>query len=466
MPQFQPYCRRANKIVRAFAHSLARVVLGGMVFGAVSVVPSVAYATVTYSPDPVYTGNSSVTFTHSSFVDANWYYIGQDLYNELAWDEAESVGNQITFNLTFATPGDYELEIYHGDYGTEFVTVTVIERPVSPPENTEQVSTAEQISSDLVQARGRQLHAGLFSGMLQQRRQMSAARTPGTISINPAGSGVAMNFAASTLAMTAASQAVTELGQTVVVDDQGANFWIDGDMNVYARDNGGGLQWGQAGLVGAGVDVLVDKNLLVGSVLYGDWMHDKSDSQNTTGAGFLVGPYASAEVTPNVFFDVAALYGKSWNTLKFDDFTGDFSTDRVLARAELRGNVELGEGTRFRPNTTLFYMRENIAGYTVSNGAGTTQNVDANVQQQLTASAGGRIEHSFDAGENWVLTPHVSLDLGMVGTNGAWSQMIQGGIGTELVSDGGFKVVLGLDGNATAAGARGVGASAKIKAQF
>lgn len=464
MPQFQTRDRRANKVVRAFARSLAQVTLGVLVSGLMFVGPAAASIAVLdiISPDPIYTGTTVISASTNNvyFADLDGWSVSGDI--GVVGDGASN-SSVITFTLSVSDPGSYTYTFTHGDGGSFDVSITVLQRPVSPTDNAE---TAEQISTDMVQARGRQLHAGLFSGMLQQRRQMSSARTPGTISINPAGSGVAMNFAASTLAMTAASQAVTELGQTMVVDDQGANFWIDGDMNLYARDNGGGAQWGQAGLVGAGVDVLVDKNLLVGSVLYGDWMHDKSDSQNTTGAGFLVGPYASAEVAPNVFFDVAALYGKSWNTLKFDDFSGDFSTDRVLARAELRGNVELGEGTRFRPNTTLFYMRENIAGYTVSNGAGTTQNVDANVQQQLTASAGGRIEHSFDAGENWVLTPHVSLDLGMVGTNGAWSQMIQGGIGTELVSDGGFKVVLGLDGNATAAGARGVGASAKIKAQF
>lgn len=465
MPKFQTLDRRASKIVRAFFRGLASVVLAGAGFGTVALMPSAVYAVdlVSYSPDPVYTGTVSVTFTHSSFLDANLYSIGQDLYNELAWDQAESVGNQVTFTVTFAAPGEYDLEIYHGDYGTEYVTVTVVERPAI---QTDHADTAEQISTDMVQARGRQLHAGLFSGMLQQRRQMASARTPGTISINPAGSGLALNFAASTLSMSAASQAANALGQTAIVDDKGANFWIDMDANLYARNNGGVDQWGQAGLIGAGVDVLVDKNLLVGSVLYGDWMSDKSASHSTTGAGFLVGPYASAEVSPNVFFDGAALYGQSWNTLKFDDFSGDFSTDRLLARAELRGVVDLDANTRFRPNTTVFYMRENIAGYTVSNGAGTSHDVAADSQQQLTASAGGRFEHSIDVGGAWVLTPHVSLDLGMVGTNGAWSQMVQAGVGTELVSDQGFKVLLGLDGSATAAGARSIGATAKVKAHF
>jgi hypothetical protein len=131
---------------------------------------------------------------------------------------------------------------------------------------------------------------------------------PGTINIVPNGNSVALNFASSTAqlaAWTAAGSAAEALAMGTV--DTRFNAWIDGSLTLHLRNDGAQKSWGRFAMVSVGADYLVDKGLLLGVALHGDFMVDEDDFSSINGSGFMIGPYVSMEVSDGLFVD-AELY--------------------------------------------------------------------------------------------------------------------------------------------------------------
>jgi outer membrane autotransporter protein len=208
--------------------------------------------------------------------------------------------------------------------------------------------------------------------------------------------GLTLNFAAST-ARLAAFEAMDSLIREPV-DQSGLNFWIDGSATLHARTGSEGEQWGSFALLSAGADMLVSDALLVGLALHADRMEDRNAIDQIHGYGLLAGPYLSAELGKGVFLDASLLYGQSWNEALSSIFSGNFGTERLLAKGSLEGEWTLSDTLTFRPLARLFYLREGVASYRLGDGAGASAMVSGFVIEQLRLSGGGSLHFLLTRG--------------------------------------------------------------------
>ena len=119
-----------------------------------------------------------------------------------------------------------------------------------------------------------------------------------------------------------------------------------------------------------GADYLVRPGLLVGFLAQFDHMTDTSAKLNTAvqGNGWIFGPYVGIQLSKNLIFDARAAWGQSDNQVNpIGLYTDSFSTDRMLARANLTGNWYSGKW-RFSPSMGLIHVEETQQTYTDSLG--------------------------------------------------------------------------------------------------
>lgn len=78
----------------------------------------------------------------------------------------------------------------------------------------------------------------------------------------------------------------------------------------------------------------------------------------------MAGPYVSARLAPNLFFDARGAWGTSSNSINpFGLYTDRFTTDRWLAQANLTGNWVMGN-FRITPSAGLTFVSEKQLNYT------------------------------------------------------------------------------------------------------
>lgn len=90
------------------------------------------------------------------------------------------------------------------------------------------------------------------------------------------------------------------------------DVWIEGASGYVKSDRPEGKRSGHASIAMAGADYLVRPGLLVGLMGQFDWMSDSASGTLTTsreGRGWMAGPYVSARLTPNIYFDARATWG-------------------------------------------------------------------------------------------------------------------------------------------------------------
>ena len=160
-------------------------------------------------------------------------------------------------------------------------------------------------------------------------------------------------------------------------------------------------------LVGyVGIDCKVHPSLMLGFLGQVDWMNEKigSISSKTDGIGWMVGPYATARLTPDLFFDFRAAWGRSDNDVDVGGVKGDFGTSRWLIDGQLTGNVEYGD-VRITPEVSLAYIEDRHKTYIDSSN---------NVVPSQTVSL-GRLRFGPEISRRYVLDtdvivePHMSL---------------------------------------------------------
>ncbi|KRA42029.1 fibronectin type III domain-containing protein [Devosia sp. Root635] len=320
------------------------------------------------------------------------------------------------------------------------------------------------LSNGFVSARAGLLAGAVDAPGLRDRRNAASANMPGMVQVTPSGNSVTMNFAASTLAATAASAAAQSLALQPV-DDSAVNFWIDGTATLHMRADGGTDHWGSMALLSGGADLLVNDQLLVGVALHADWMDDITGTSRATGNGVLAGPYVSAELGEGVFLDASLFYGRSWNEVSTALFRGTFETDRLLAKMRLEGQWALGEDLVLRPSANAFYLHEAAGAYTVSDGLGTTIAVDAFTLNQLRLSAGAVLQYTLDY-ETFVVRPFIGAELGLSFDGTSQSAFSNVSAGFDVAGDGNW--TLGISAKATFEGStfRALSATGQIGVNF
>lgn len=158
-----------------------------------------------------------------------------------------------------------------------------------------------------------------------------------------------------------------------------------------------------------GADLKLFDSVLVGATLQLDDFRDRDvlEAGEAEGNGFLIGPYVTAQLAPQLFVEARAAWGGSSNTVaplanQFDDF----DTSRSLYSGSIIGQLEVGKRTIFRPELTVRYLSEEQEAYTDSLGVAIpSQTVD-----QGDVSFRPRLSHLIEFEGGTRLRPFVEFE--------------------------------------------------------
>ena len=212
----------------------------------------------------------------------------------------------------------------------------------------------------------------------------------------------------------------------------GVDIWTEAHFTAFEDDIGNGNADGDFDILYVGADIPLTTNLLVGILGQFDWAkeHTKLDGSSAEGNGWMVGPYLSARIGENLFFDWRAAWGQSDNSVTpIGTYTDSFDTDRWLTTARLTGNWTSGNW-RLTPSAAFKYgEEEQQKAYTDSNGILITGQ---------TATL-GRIEFGPEFGYRWMLAGGTLIEP-QLALYGVWN-FDQGGsflVGDTLVTPDDF----------------------------
>ncbi len=127
----------------------------------------------------------------------------------------------------------------------------------------------------------------------------------------------------------------------------------------YTRFTDAGSRSGDFAIGYLGIDCQIHASAIAGVLVEIDRMNDKIDSVDSvaSGTGWMVGPYATVRLTPNLYFDARAAWGRSDNSVSTAGVTGDFDTEIWLVHARLTGNF-LRDDYRITPEVSVSYIEE------------------------------------------------------------------------------------------------------------
>lgn len=121
---------------------------------------------------------------------------------------------------------------------------------------------------------------------------------------------------------------------------------------------------GTYALGAAGAHFPVTSNIFLGGMLQFDHSEWDNGVGSVKGTGWFVGPYLLVRA-PNqpLYFDLRVLAGQSDNRVSpLGTYTDSFSSDRVLARAKLAGELQYGNVT-YMPNLILSHTTDDQSSY-------------------------------------------------------------------------------------------------------
>ncbi len=235
------------------------------------------------------------------------------------------------------------------------------------------------------------------------------------------------------------------------------DVWAEGHITFFDDSLGNADFSGHLGILYLGADYLVSPSVLIGALVQLDWFKENSKILAFKGNGFgwMAGPYMSTKLSPHLFFDARAAWGRSNNTIDpFGIYTDNFNTGRWLARANLTGNWNAGNW-RFTPSAAITYMAEyqdsynnalglKIPGQTVSLGQFT---FGPEVAYRILLDDGTSIEPHASLTGVWSFAHPKSLNIG--GTSVAPDELrarIEAGIMVQAPNGTGFRATVDYDG--------------------
>lgn len=148
------------------------------------------------------------------------------------------------------------------------------------------------------------------------------------------------------------------------------DIWVEGRYTAFDDESGNFKRDGHVGVLYAGGDYRVTENMIVGVLAQFDWAKDGSAvlASKVDGNGWLVGPYMSARIHENIYFDLRAAWGQSSNNIDVAGATGSFDTSRWLVKGRLAGDW-LYDAWRITPSAEISYITESADAFTDSTGA-------------------------------------------------------------------------------------------------
>ena len=119
----------------------------------------------------------------------------------------------------------------------------------------------------------------------------------------------------------------------------------------------------------------------------------------------MAGPYLSARLTSNLFFDARAQWGSSSNHIDpLGAYTDSFDTSRALVSGKLAGRWSYGAIT-FQPSAEVIYFSEQQKAYTNAIGVG----IDSQTVSPGRLTFGPEVSYRMALGDGGVLEPFVGL---------------------------------------------------------
>lgn len=230
---------------------------------------------------------------------------------------------------------------------------------------------------------------------------------PFTAVVNRAGGSYSFSTSLLQMRQAAASVGLAH-GSTkdvVYVPNYRWDAWFEAQ---YKEFDAGAEGEGHFAIAYMGADYLVSENLLVGLLAQFDTMEDRSTTFNSSasGTGWMIGPYMTARLGKNLFFDGRIAGGASSNQVSpFNTYTDDFDTTRWLAMASLSGEFQRGNWS-VRPNASLSYFRETQDSYVDSAGATIPSQTVELGQLQIGPTFNGR----FEGDNGQIYAPYFSVD--------------------------------------------------------
>jgi outer membrane protein OmpA-like peptidoglycan-associated protein len=193
-------------------------------------------------------------------------------------------------------------------------------------------------------------------------------REPVQYAFNATAAGTQLDVQAST---TVRSNDVNSVGQV--------ELWIEGHF-TRAEDEADLFDIeSEFSIFHLGADIQVTENIIIGALASFDKAEEDATFFDEEGAAFLshfiegtgwmAGPYMSARLRDNLFFNARVAYGESDNDLTLFGFVNEdeFETERTLARAALTGNHVEGNW-RVTPTLSVAYFEEEQQAYVSKTG--------------------------------------------------------------------------------------------------
>ena len=145
--------------------------------------------------------------------------------------------------------------------------------------------------------------------------------------------------------------------------------WIEGHLSAVDNDTAGGEN-GRFGVVYAGADYVFSSSLLAGFLVQRDWLSLTSDAapSETSGNGWMAGPYATLKLSDQLYFQGRAAWGMSENDVSpYLTYRDTFDSERWLVTGKLVGHWQF-ENLVVRPTVGVSYIEDNSEAYVDSLG--------------------------------------------------------------------------------------------------
>ncbi|UVK37536.1 HYR domain-containing protein [Mesorhizobium sp. AR10] len=138
------------------------------------------------------------------------------------------------------------------------------------------------------------------------------------------------------------------------------DVWAEGTIGRFNSAGGDG----SFGIANTGADYLLTPNLLLGLGLQVDWTdQDGKDGAKISGIGYLLGPYATARLTDNLYLDARAGWGQSFNQISpLGTFEDKFDGNRWLATIGLIGTFDI-DRWKIKPEARVTMFEEKADAY-------------------------------------------------------------------------------------------------------
>ena len=183
------------------------------------------------------------------------------------------------------------------------------------------------------------------------------------------------------------------------------DVWVEGYSTHFDDDASGSS--GNVGIMYVGADYQILPGLLIGGLMQFDFAEEKSAmlGSNADGHGWMLGPYLSARLTENLFFDARAAWGESKNSISpFGTYADRADGERWLVRADLTGDWQW-DRWRFSPTAGIAYFEEEINAYIDSNGI----RIDGQSYTLGRLNFGPEVGYSISLANGLILEPLVSV---------------------------------------------------------